>query len=128
LARNCAIALSCKARFSSKLRPWLRCWNVLEAQSEIRPRRSNLPVAIARSRPRPFSHSAEYDTPGLRWNRRATSSASAMLGTFLGFTKLVTWMCCTPVSDSASTSSTLRWVGMSALSIWKPSRGPSSLI
>src|SRR5687767_14529192 len=59
---------------------------------------------------------------------RTTSSASAMPGTFFGFTKDTICRCFNPVSDSASISSTFRAVGIDPDSIWKPSRGPSSLM
>jgi len=57
-----------------------------------------------------------------------TSSASAQLGTRFGLTKETVWMCLMPVSDRASMNSIFCAVEIGVFSIWKPSRGPSSLI
>src|SRR5689334_11238806 len=51
-----------------------------------------------------------------------------MPGTRFGLTNETIWMCLSPVSASASMSSILRAVGIGPFSIWKPSRGPSSLM
>src|SRR5436190_15027625 len=82
----------------------------------------------ARSRPCWFSHRALYSMPGFWRIFDATSSASAMVGTRLGFTYETQLMCLSPVSASASMRRTLSATGITFFSDWKPSRGPSSAI
>src|SRR5262249_12250525 len=51
-----------------------------------------------------------------------------MPGTALGLTKETIWMRSSPVCDKASISAILRAVEIGPFSIWKPSRGPSSVM
>src|SRR5437660_1685766 len=64
--------------------------------------------------------------PGRWWIAAATSSASAMVGTRLGFTYDTQAMCLSPVSASASINRTFSATGIIFFSDWNPSRGPSS--
>src|ERR1700746_2617153 len=66
--------------------------------------------------------------PGFWWIAAATSSASAMVGTRLGFTYETQAICLSPVSASASIRRTFSATGIAFFSDWKPSRGPSSLM
>jgi hypothetical protein len=52
----------------------------------------------------------------------------AMPGTAFGLTNETIWMWSSPVCASASTSAILRTVAIGPFSIWKPSRGPSSVM
>src|ERR1700722_4498441 len=116
------------ARCCSGVRLMLRFMNASEGYTRTLPSRVSRPEARARSRPWSLNHSAVYSRPGLIAMRPAMSSAPAIPGTCFGLTKDATWMRCTPVSESASISATLRSVAIGPLSIWKPSRGPSSVI
>src|SRR5258708_30177517 len=117
--------MRCSIMASATLLPMFLREKVSEAVTRTPPSTCSGPRR-ARSRPCWFSHRALYWMPGFWRIFDATSSASAMVGTRLGFTYDTQAIRFSPVSASASIRRTFSATGIIFFSDWKPSRGPSS--
>src|SRR5450756_2000477 len=89
---------------------------------------SSTAAASARSRPRSLRTRPARRVPGRRFTPAITASASAMVGTRSGWTKLTASTRRTPVANARSMSSILAWVDTTVDSSWRPSREATSTI
>ncbi len=88
---------------------------------------SSTPAAAARSAPLAFGTRAANLVPRERSSFASTSAASTSCGTARGDTNEENSMIGRPASTSWLISAILVAVGMKSCSIWKPSRGPTSV-
>ena len=86
------------------------------------------PASIAASAPFRLGTSASTVTPAWRRACRTTSAASAICGNSRAGTNDATSISRKPAATSASIHAHLAAVGIVALTLCKPSRGPTSLI
>ncbi len=98
----------------------------VRAFPSLRSRRAPSRSSSAASRPRSLGTSTDTLTSAGTSIAASTSAASASCGITSARTKLVTSRRRSPVRASASINSTLRAVGITSGSFWKPSRGPTS--
>ena len=88
---------------------------------------SSTPAAAARSAPLALGTRAANLVPRERSSSASTSAASTSCGTARGDTNEENSMIGRPASTSWLISAILVAVGMKSRSIWKPSRGPTSV-